>query len=269
MGKISKRLLQPRIHTGYCMICGLYKRLSWEHVPPKCCTRPMPVEQKLVSEAMERQGEITAAKSTSGSKFKTICHKCNNEIIGTCDQEVATTIKLLNVELKNYYSSCSYVGSIISVPFNALKFARAMIGHILAASPSDDCLNPHNENDHYNNKLRSFVLGDDGALKESHNIYCWYYPYHYHLSARNIGFWNNGVISHISLLSFHPIAFLVTGESSTYPFHARKLELSHDRLHLDLSPVGFKYSQFPFHGLEGNQFYATHDAHNIVSFPIK
>ncbi len=83
-------------------------------------------------------------------------------------------------------------------------------------------------------------------------------------------FHNNGHSTGLSLLSFFPIAFLVTikGEG-IYPAHAHKLDLNASKMSLSLSQHNFKYVDFPFVELKGDQAYFSNGSQTIISYPIK
>lgn len=273
MGKysqsISKRFEHTKINAGYCLICGEYRKLSVDHVPPKGAITITKVEQRHISELTGADASrIKGVPSPNGSKFKTICHECNNRHIGWCDGEVASVCKFLTTQIKDYFFYANNVSTLIFSKVDAVKFARAMVGHILSATSVEECKIVQG-NSEYLDPLKSFVLGNDKALQNSHDIYYWFYPFNKHLSAKCVSFYNNGHIAPVSLLSFFPIAFMVTKKNEgIYPSHSNKLSLTDKALVLDLSSRGFEYAEFPFHGLKGNQMMAYTEFQTIVSYPI-
>ena len=144
-----------------------------------------------------------------------------------------------------------------------------MIGHILSATSVEECkMEPIRTP--YIQALKNFVLGDDSALDETHDIYYWFYPFKKHLSAKGVGFINEGHMTTLSLLSFFPIAFMVTEKNKgIYPGHAKRLLRTDKKIYLDLSTKGYKFSEFPFHKLEGDQIMMLTDFQTITSHPIK
>lgn len=266
---ISNRFKHTRIQEGYCLICDKYGRLSQDHVPPKGAITITRVEQRHISEMMEiGASNVKGVPSPNGSKFKTICHNCNNLHLGGNDNEVAKVYKSLTKLVKDYFFQGVSPYPIIYTNIDAIKFSRAMVGHILAATSVSECRDSPN-NSSYFQPLKDFVCGDDDALANSHDIYYWYYPFNKHLSAKCVGFWDNGHVSTVSLLSFFPIAFMVTKKNQgTYPPHARQLLLTDKRITLNLDSRGYKFSEFPFHGLKGNQMMSLAEQQAIVSYPI-
>lgn len=273
MGKfsqaISKRFMHTKIQQGYCLVCGNYGRLTQDHVPPKGSITITKIEQRHVVEVIgEDTNPVRGVASPNGSKFKTICANCNNSHIGENDQEVARVNRELTVQVKQYFNDINAVLSEISVEVNALKYARAMAGHILSATSVEECRSLPQPNE-YIDPIKRFVLGDDSGLDFSHDIYYWFYPFQRHFSAKYVGFHNNGHTAHLSLLSFFPVAFMITKKNEgVFPAHARKLKMDDHRLTLDLSSQGLAYAEFPFCGLKGNQMMLLHDSQAIVSYPI-
>ncbi len=273
MGKygdsISKRFEHTRIIEGYCLICGSYGRLSQDHVPPKGAITITKVEQRHVTEVMGlHASKVKGVLSPNGSKFKTVCHDCNNRHLGGNDEEVARVCRSLTVKIKDYFVCADNPFSTIRTDANVKKFARAMIGHILAATSVSECKEAPKDTPYFN-PLKNFVLGDDSAIESSHDIYYWFYPYRKHVSAKFAGFRNEGHLAMISILSFFPVSFMVTKKNEgTFPSHSRQLRLSDNELILDLSSKGYALSEFPFHGLEGDQMMLLNDYQAIVSYPI-
>lgn len=266
---ISKRFLHTKITTGYCLICGNYRRLSPDHVPPKGSITITKIEQRHIAEMMGvNASKIKGVPSPNGSKFKTICHSCNNTHLGENDTEIARVCKSLTASIQKYFRYADSPYTIVKENVDAIKYARAMIGHILSATSVKEC-KKEPEPSPYFDPLKSFVLGNDSAIQESHDIYYWYYPFNKHISAKCIGFYNNGNTAIVSLLSFFPISFMVTKKGEgIYPAHANKLLLTDKQLRLDLSSKGYEVSEFPFHGLQGNQMMALTDYQTIISYPV-
>ncbi|WP_392565170.1 hypothetical protein RHO15_05990 [Utexia brackfieldae] len=267
---LSKRIENVRITEGYCLICGKYGFLTMDHVPPKGSITITKVEQKHIFDVLRAEGtKIKGVSSTNGSKFKTICAYCNNTILGANDVEISSVIKELNRKINIYFTNLNSIYNSVSVPFNPIKFCRAMIGHILSATTVKDCkITP--QYTPYFTPLQEFVLGDDNALNNTHDIYYWFYPHKMHISSKMVSFYNNGNNCIVSILSFFPIAFLVTEKGKgIFPAQAIKLTFKDSHIVLNLSSGNLDYSTFPFNHLEGNQVILTSENHCIVSYPIK
>lgn len=273
MGDFTKRISDRQFHTqiteGYCLICGQYGPLSKDHVPPKGAITLTRVEQHHIGE-LTRAGasKVKGVKSPSGSMFKTICATCNNKRLGDNDTEVAKVCSAVTTKVKDYFERANSPTTLIRTEVNAISFARAMIGHILAATTVDECKNPP-ESFPYIQALKDFVLGDDSALNETHEIYYWFYPYSKHLSAKLVTLVHSGQLVQLSLLSFFPLAFMVTEKiRAIHPRHANKLSLQNNFMYLDLSSRWFECSEFPFHSSKENPIKLFRDCQAIVSTPL-
>ena len=273
MGKysesISKRFEHAKITVGFCLICGKHGRLSQDHVPPKGAITITKIEQRHIVEMVGvKATRVKGVTSPNGSKFKTICKECNNRHLGGNDDEVARVCKSITEKVKEYFKFSNPPYSIVHTKVNAKKFARAMVGHILAATSVEECKKEPEESS-YMQPLKDFVLGNDTAIENSHDIYYWFYPFNKHLSAKCVSFSNDGDKALVSLLSFFPLAFMVTKKNEgIYPAHSHQLSLTDEILSLDLSSRGFEYAEFPFHGLKPNQMMSLYDFQAIVSYPI-
>ncbi len=270
MSKISERIKHTKITNGYCLVCGKHGRLSIDHVPPQGAVTITKVEQRHICEMMEHKVKsIKGVSSTNGSKFRTICHKCNSEVLGSNDSEICRVNKELTRKIKEHFQGLSNIYNMVSVEIDAIKYARAMIGHILAATSVTECREPLKETPYFT-PLQDFVLGNDDALMDTHDIYYWFYPSNRHVSAKYVHFYNEGHSAGLSLLAFFPLAFLVTPPKNEgiYPAHAQKFDLGMDKLILNLSAHNVKFADFPFVKLKGNCMYLLADYQAIISYPV-
>ncbi|WP_217653735.1 hypothetical protein [Marinomonas polaris] len=266
---ISRRIDSCRIDEGYCLICGEFSRLTEDHVPPKGAIVLTAVEQKLVTEiyGSNLDPSLKGVKGKRGSTFKTICSNCNNYHLGKNDNEVARLFKDLNHKLLHHIKSANSYSNILSIEVDALKFCRAMVGHVLAATSSKECLKKPLPSPHFDS-LRRFVLGDDNAISETHDLYYWYYPFRRHFSARLVGFHNKGHNASLSCLNFFPLAFLITPKNEgIFPVQAKRLELHDKRMYIEVSARNIGFAQFPFCALDGNVFMVLNDDQCITSYP--
>lgn len=267
---ISERIKNVRIKEGYCLICGSYGELTMDHVPPKGAITISKIEQKHIFELLEGDNKkIKGVVSQNGSRFKTICAICNNDVIGKNDMEVSSVIKELNIKIKSYFYNPRSIYNSISVPFNPIRFCRAMIGHILSATTVNHCKYPP-VNSSYFRPLQNFVLGDDNAIKNTHDIYYWFYPHRMHISSKMVAFRNQGNSCILSVLSFFPIAFLLTEKNmGIFPAQAKKLTFQDTHIIMELSARNINYSSFPFIAFENEEILLTNSDMCIVSYPIK
>jgi len=268
--RISKRIDHTRITHSYCLICGSHGKLTIDHVPPQGAVTITKVEQKHICEMSGvKATSIRGVPSTNGSKFRTICNKCNSEVLGAIDSEVASVSNSLTQKITDHFEYLNNIYSTVTVNINAINYARAMVGHILSATSVTEC-HELSKPSPYFAPLQDFVLGNDEALNETHDFYYWFYPRNRHVSAKYVHFMNKGHYAGISLLAFYPLAFLITPKNAgIYPAHAQKLELTMSKLVLDLSLHNMKYIDFPFVELHGNSMYMLNSSQAIISYPVK
>ncbi|MEI7342239.1 chaperonin [Pectobacterium brasiliense] len=269
MKKITSRINHTRIENGYCFICKSYGKLTKDHVPPKGSVIITKREQKSISECLgEQYKEINGLKIQRASVFKTICYRCNSEILGKLDNHFCNVIKMLSDKVNDHFITKSNIYNSVHIPFNSHEFTRAMVGHVLSATSITSCMKPIIDNDFFT-PLRKFVLGEISTYENTHDIYYWFYPHATHISAQGIAFYNEGNICICSLLYFFPIAFLITLKGQgTYPTQANKLEIKDKMLFLDLSTFNINYSSFPFIDLKDNQMMMFNDGFTCISYPI-
>lgn len=274
MGKysdnISARLNHTKIVNGFCLICGNYSKLTKDHVPPKGSITITKIEQKHIVEFLSTEAKyLKGIASAGGSTFRTICSECNNIKIGANDNEISRICSELTQKIKVEPLKYDGTPNTLVIKVDALKYARAMIGHILAATSVKECLQQQNETS-YLSPMKHFVLGDDEAISDSHEIYYWFYPHKRHLSAKMVIFHDSGNNSCLSLLSFFPLAFLVIEKNSgIFPPQARKLNLKDTTLSINLSMYNSKYIDFPFCELPPTSFHISTSQQCIISYPIQ
>jgi hypothetical protein len=266
--KISKRIGHVRLKVGYCLICGEHGKLSQDHVPPKCCITIRPTEQRLITEMMGVDASTFKGVPTrNGSSFRTICQKCNSAL-GLCDEVVGKAYKELTRQIVEYFRPLDKLYHFASTSIDAITYARSMIGHMLAATTDTECLYPPASTDFFD-PLQSFVLGDDTALSNTHDIYYWFYPRNMHLSAKLVGVHNKGHQALVGILSFFPVAFMVTKKNEgIYPAQAIKLELTDKKMTINLTSANLTFADFPFVPLTGDQYYMLDDDRAIISYPV-
>lgn len=273
MGNYSKMLSERSKHTtivnGYCVICGDHGRLSKDHVPPKGSITVTKVEQVHLTEVFGLdRNPVQGIPSMNGSKFRTICRVCNMTALGENDGEIADVCKSLTRKINQYFAAANSPVSHVYAPVNAVRYCRAMVGHILAATSVTECLQPPLETPYFT-PLQRFVLGDDRALDDTHDIYYWFFPHRYHQSIKLFNMQNQRNQCCMSILSFFPLAFLLTEKGKgIFPAGAVKLELSDKSLFVNLSTSNVHFSSFPAVGLRGDQMIALVDHHSIVSYPV-
>lgn len=178
--RITDRINYNRILNGYCLICKQYGKLTKDHVPPKGSVTITKREQRTISESHpDNFDNIKGLPTFRASTFKTICLNCNSTLLSKFDSEICTVTKSITSKVKDYFIFANQIYPYIEVHFDAKKFTRGMIGHILSASSIKACLNPISEN-HLFSPLRDYVSGKVTTFEDTHDIYYWFYPHATH-----------------------------------------------------------------------------------------
>lgn len=268
--RISRRIAHLGMKYGFCLICGEKQKLSQDHVPPQCCVTLRPVEQRLVTEMMGLEAvNFKGVKARNGSSFRTICVACNRRL-GLDDGIVGAAYKKITRQVLEYFRPIG--GNLLPlarVEIDPVRYARSLIGHMLAATTEEECIKSPIESEYFT-PLKKFVMGDDSAINDTHDIYYWFYPRDMHISAKFVTVRNQGHTTSVSVLSFFPVGFMVTlKDKGTFPVQATKLDFNEKYLTLNISPTNLEFASFPFVPLEGDQMFALKDAQAIVSYPAR
>jgi hypothetical protein len=266
--RISARIRHTNISKGYCLICGQFSKLSFDHVPPKGSITITKTEQRHVGELMgESAHKIVGVKGNRGSGFKTICSLCNSKL-GEDDSEVARVCRELTVRINKHFSEPFAPYNTVSIEIDASRYMRAMVGHILSATSVEECIVPPVYTPYFS-PLIEFVMGNDAAIDSTHEVYYWFYPYKRHISGKLVNFYNNGHTCCMSVLSFFPVAFLLVQKGQgIVPTHAMTMKRTDKKLTLNLSFANQDLVEFPFIVLKGNQMYSCRESMCITSYPI-
>jgi len=212
---------------GYCRICDTERKLSVDHVPPQSCGN----RHKLIV-TVDHHTFI----SQNGLNCKTICEKCNNELLGSGFDK---TFKILYDRLN------SFKKSILRLPqdklvldINSADLLRCILGHFLAIGVSGKesirkiLEQPVGDEGYIFNSYRKFVLGETNVIPNT-RIYYWYYPFYevkirpYFAMAsdiRTIG----GTVMFGTLIKIFPVAIFVANTKDSHAF-PRTEEIDSDR----------------------------------------
>ncbi|MBL1267467.1 MAG: hypothetical protein COA87_006900 [Halomonas sp.] len=270
---ISERLKHTgkHINEGYCVICGEFGKLYVDHVPPKGSINVTRVEQHHVMEVFGARSikKPSGAFSANGSKFKTLCRKCNSERLGGFDGEIKKVYHSVSNQASSYFLTGVNPYPKATVDLSAERFLRAMVGHVLSATTVTECLTPQGRATYFD-PLKSFVINGGNDVQNTHRFFCWFYPYERHISAKLVGWRGDKGISLVSLLAFYPLAFLIVSkESAVAPAHATEIKVQDKDLSVTLSLHNLDYVTFPFVPLKGNNMMLLSDHLCITSSPIK
>lgn len=145
-----------------CNICGLEKPLSADHVPPKCCSNKGTINFYQLFQK-NRNPDKKPGQAQKGIYFKTICEKCNNELLGN---QLDPFLGNLQEQIINATSQCTSLADDILVNIQINKVCRSVIGHLLAAFPNyyDGGIEP---------ELRNYFLTKNLRKIAGQHLYLW------------------------------------------------------------------------------------------------
>lgn len=195
---------EKRKRKDKCNICGQVSDLTWDHVPPKFCFNNGKVKYNSI---LERNEESSQSKiSQNGIKYRSICSKCNNDLLGSdYDKEYK---KLVDILYKLYITQ-GEIGQYVEIQgINVNKTARAIIGHFLAAR--NEYIDGKAEN-----KLREYFLNPNLRPPKDFKLFYYVYIYNTIMIIRDVAPKKFGKVEYaipeglISCMNSFPIAFIL------------------------------------------------------------
>jgi len=193
---------------GVCRICGKYKKLSDDHVPPQGGVKIESVEIKKAFDIFSKQiGENKYFISQNGVKFTTLCECCNSRL----GREFDTTLNLFSKDICKFLNSKLELLGSYSISTKPNKLIRAVLGHLLASNVTDEI-------SEFDEKVREFLFDETKPIPDDINVFYWIYPYKLTIIIRDIlmsavrGKYDDFGI--FQILKYYPIGFLVTNKTS-------------------------------------------------------
>jgi len=219
---------------GFCSICGSKGLLTRDHVPPRSCGNSGVVV-------------IGGTKYQGGYKARTICQKCNNELLGS---NYDLEFKKVYDEYNNIIASQSRLPlfGYLKIKCSQEKLLKCFIGHFLAVSlfNSDDDIQYSLTSDtiprgKIKEDLTQFFLGTSNL--DNYDIYHWIYPTR-QLVIMDVFGRVDGLCSSPRglfvgvVIKMFPLAIYIVNNSNIYysPYKLQKMDTKSMELVLD-----FKY----------------------------
>lgn len=205
----------PKI--GQCNMCGDIGTLTEDHTPPKGCLKPTQVELHHIVRLLSDETAPSKGRfSQNGVKYRTLCHRCNNTLLGTkYDPAFISFVNSVGTVLR----SSLHLPNAILVQAQPQAILRSLIGHVSAQGVDRYLKGPLTE------PVRDYFLDTSLPLPSGLRVFYWTYPHRPHVMARDAGYLDipSGHSFAIWLLKFFPIAFLIVwGEPKGlhYPIHS-------------------------------------------------
>lgn len=190
--------------SGYCRICGHYGKLSEDHIPPEKCFNEAPV---YVNQPYQY-------KIDKGLKVRSICEKCNNDILGGLyDNELKSFVTQidnyfrLSVEHKMYFKKTD-------IEIDKEKVLRGILGHLLSCYGSQEELTSEIdlEENCFSNRMRKYVLGENNQFYKEIIFLFWIHPYRSIRILPSVAMtpmYSNNLMLCGALLSFYPVGIFI------------------------------------------------------------
>jgi hypothetical protein len=197
-----------RKRDSNCNICGLTKKLTADHVPPKSVLESfhLSISQQFKTTIIGDKPR-KPKKSNNGLRFVTICENCNNKILSQYDSRLSDFCKELGTCLKIRNSGLLEVPNPVQIECYPNAIIRAILGHFLSVKTDS-------VESVFDNKIRGCVRDKNASVPDDIYIYYNLYPYSNikifpEICAGNISKGGEDfVVYHI--IKFFPIAFTVT-----------------------------------------------------------
>lgn len=217
---------------GTCSICGARGKLTQDHVPPQSVMTPEPIVVRRLADVMEHKEDAeVAGRGFTSRVFQTICSTCNSDRMGSMyDPALARFANALGSWVRAASQLHLSLPTVATVRCEPALVARAVIGHLLAAEPTQRSTDALVEGT-LPASMRSYFLSSELALPRDFEIYVWPYPSQQTVIGRGIGHWDmsDGEPVVADTLKFFPVAFAVVSVEERMP-HIPAARLRPDRL---------------------------------------
>lgn len=187
--------------SGPCNICGVEGPLTEDHTPPKGCVRPTAMELQHVTHRLGAEKAIKT-KAQDGVKYRTLCARCNNTLLGGRYDPVLIDF---TSHVSSLLASDLMLPTTVTVPAKPALLMRAIWGHLAAVGVDRYLKGARTE------EWRDFFLDATLPVPAGINFYFWVYPYRRQALIRDAVSLDisNGGKGMYWLMKFYPVAFAV------------------------------------------------------------
>lgn len=196
---------EKRKEYDFCNICGKQKRLTWDHVPPKCCNNHYAIKTNSWIEGVPKESKYMK-KYQNGIKYRSLCEECNNKLLGA---NYDKALEEFTEELTKIIQSSIILPPVVNISIKVNRLCRAICGHLLAAKNfyDDECL--------IDKKLREYIIDEKKLPPQEMSLLCWIYPYFTIAIMRDINVYPNNEKflfpkGTISLMNSFPAAYVLS-----------------------------------------------------------
>lgn len=217
------RTLTRGAKNGTCNICGEDGKLTEDHTPPKGSVRITQVEMNHIVEILAAEPPGNRGRvSQNGVKYRTLCHRCNNDLLGlNYDPEFNSFVN----QVATLVQSSMSLPTVINITGKPQKIAKSLIGHLMAQRVNGYKKGAHTE------PLRDWFLDINAPMPEYMQIVYWAYPYKTQVLARDAVMreLTSEDTAYFWIMKFFPIAFMVLWDNPQgYNFSQRTFDRYRD-----------------------------------------
>ena len=214
----SREIEQVSFRKGdtICNLCREKHNLTYDHIPPQCCGNDQDVVAQRIY-ADELVAQQVDARSRNGLKYRTLCSRCNSELLGGWDEALGAWTKAV----EGIVNPSLHLPDSVTFQVRGGAVVRSVLGHMVAATTKTDEVTT-------DQKIRDYLVGG-ATLDPAVKLYCWLYPYRPIVVARDFTFVEvegEGGKSPglVSVIKFYPLAFcLIDGAGSLQAAHLTTL----------------------------------------------
>lgn len=186
-----------------CNLCGQFKPMTWDHVPPKGGIELSRVEmQSVLSKMSKDHPTICPVESQDGLKFRTICCDCNNRLGRLFDP----TLNDFAIGVGKFLKSTLTLPDTIQYKTYPARLIRGILGHIVAAKIKHDHVV-------LDERVKDFLFDFDKPLHKDIHIHYWVYPYSDILVMRDFirgSRMSSNDPAFCNLIKYFPVAYIIT-----------------------------------------------------------
>lgn len=160
----------------------------------------------------------SARRSQDGMKYRTLCARCNNELLG---HRYDPALVQLSHDVGKLADSKLQLPARLQLVTQPNRLARSVVGHLLAFG-----LHQHRQGA-ANEALTDFFLDERLTFPPRLRLYYWMYPHNNQIVVRHAGLSFKGLddFAPFMLLKFFPLAFfLVVDEPRSWQLKLRRLD---------------------------------------------
>lgn len=193
---------------GVCNICGKTEKLTVDHTPPKGYARAVPMRishivSRLAAEPATREQRVV--KSSDGVKFRTLCARCNNVLLGgSYDRGLIEMAQKIDALL----TTGLYIPATSMVRVQPQRVMKAVLGHMCAQGVG------RYDKGAITEPVRDYLTDPGAVAPDLFRMHYWVYPYKSRILIRDAMLGTVGVRpasrTMIWLMKCYPVAFAIT-----------------------------------------------------------